>query len=393
MNIKTLFDLKLIFLISIFIVGMTIFHFYSKRHPINISPQDTKLNNEIKNNLANFKYINERISFFLQERMNLLLDGKLSFEEWIEYNKKNRYIDINGIKYYIFITERIKTPEAGAKDNFVLRVHADDQFINISWHDLLENVKDYFVSSKFSTDPDMMLNLFFSGDPHVVNDLDYYWIEPTTKNITKKHTKFLSHREFKDRKGILHNGVIIAIGYPVENLTDTYQIKYYDYIFHLVLGIIYLSVIFITVIIFQQNSLNKGFIKAIIFCAISMIYIIYYSSVYENQNSLAGEVNKLNNMDNGVLSASFLVGVNIFIITAIKSSLTNHLNKETSLIFAVSIILLLFSIFRITNYTSLKELIGIRVSSQFLFNYSVLLNSFILINYIIYIFFAKRVVY
>ena len=124
-----------------------------------------------------------------------------------------------------------------------------------------------------------------------------------------------------------------------------------------------------------------------------MIYIIYYSSVYENQNSLAGEANKLNNMDNGVLSASFLVGVNIFIITAIKSSLTNHLNKETSLIFAVSIILLLFSIFRITNYTSLKELIGIRVSSQFLFNYSVLLNSFILINYIIYIFFAKRVVY
>ena len=71
-------------------------------------------------------------------------------------------------------------------------------------------------------------------------------------------------------------------------------------------------------------------------------------------------------------------------------SLKKNLFIESSLIFAISLILLLFSAFKITNFTTLDELVKDRISHQLVFNFSIILNIFVIINYIIHILQSKK---
>jgi len=395
MNANYEAGLKFLILFSIFTILLIIFHLHAKKKHFNVSKSDKLLNEKIDFTYKNQNSINSVIKIELRKRLNLLFSKKMTYKEWIEYNRKNNYILFKGIPYYFFIIERVYV-NSNIPPDFILRVSEEKKFNDLSWKDALEQIQDYFISTRFNPDPNIFLNLYYSGNEKVINEMDYYWIDPVTTNIIRKKSFYLSHPGFIDNEGNEIDGIIIAIGYSIENISDTYQVKYNDYIFNWAKWVVYFFAIFIIgVILYAQESKTVGTIKAVLFLFVSLLYIIIYSNVDENQNSREGEIKKINSIDNGVLSAAFLVGVNIFIISSIKTKLNNHLNKETTFIFAVSLILLLFAIFRYTNYTTLDSMIRVRITSQYLFNYSVLLNAFILINYIIFtiLYFKEKITF
>ena len=395
MLLKTILEFRLAFIILFFTIACLIFHIYTVKNPIKITDKDEILDSHIKFNLENKDLITSVITQVLQQRLQLLKDNKMSFKEWVDFNNQNNSIKIGNHIFFITVVERVFI-NSNLPDDYILRVIENKEYMDLSWKDTLDDISDKFISTKYVPDVNLLMNMFYTGSQKVVNQFDYYWISPLTNKIIRKKNFYLIHPEFTDIEGNKIKGAIIGIGYAVENISETYQILYYDYISPWAKITIALSVIFISwVILYTQETTVKGFVKSLIFVVFSLLFIILYSGVIENQNSQKSELEKINTIDNGVLSASFLVGVNIFIITAIKTRLMNHLNKETSLIFAVSIILLLFAIFRYTNYTTLREMITVRITSQYLFNYSVLLNAFILVNYIIFtiIFFTERIKY
>jgi Mg2+/Co2+ transporter CorB len=99
--------------------------------------------------------------------------------------------------------------------------------------------------------------------------------------------------------------------------------------------------------------------------------------------SFASENTKIQNINSSVLGISFLIGVNIFILTSLKKEVKQKLFIESGLIFSISVILLLVVMFKVTNYMNIRHLMEDRISTQLVFNFAILLNMFVIINYII----------
>jgi hypothetical protein len=98
------------------------------------------------------------------------------------------------------------------------------------------------------------------------------------------------------------------------------------------------------------------------------------------------EIDKFTSISSGVLSISFLISASIFILSALqKNSNLKNLFQKAAVLFVISFILLLISIFKETNYSNYYNIAQIRVTKQFIFNYTVLLNLFIILNYVMYI--------
>jgi len=81
---------------------------------------------------------------------------------------------------------------------------------------------------------------------------------------------------------------------------------------------------------------------------------------------------------------SYLIIVNIFILGTLSKIKNNVLTFETMMLFSFSVFLLLISIFKVNSFITYIEIIKERISLGFLFNYSIILNIFIIINYIFY---------
>jgi hypothetical protein len=112
---------------------------------------------------------------------------------------------------------------------------------------------------------------------------------------------------------------------------------------------------------------------------------LYFLSRKELYGSNTTELEKQQNINSGILSASFLVGVNIFILNSLQKSLKKDLFLESGFVFAISLILLLIATYKLTDYGTISDIIKVRLSNQLVFNFSVLLNGLIVLNYIIYI--------
>jgi hypothetical protein len=315
--------------------------------------------------------------------MDLLKSGKMTFHEWIDYNNKNMFVKINGGGYYIFMHEHIKDK------NFICRVHANPKYPNLLWSDIIKEQNEQFISTKFTCDPDLVFDMFNAGQNDIPDIISYYWNDPVTSKLIKKQSLFLSYtKPEKDKSGLEHNGFVIGVGYNIENLNITYQNKYYNKINNFYLGTVIFTVISMTLLMSNFNIIPKyGHIKSIGFLVCSLLYIIYYTNSTENLSSPAGEKDKMDSINSGILSISFLIGVNIFIISTLQYSKSSmKLNQETSVIFSVSLLLLMFSIFKITSYSSIDDLVGVRISNQFVFNYSIILNILIIVNYLLFIY-------
>jgi len=340
-----------------------------------ISSENIEVINKVEYIKNNNIQIDKYIKNILQERINLL-DNGMSYLEWIKYNIINKTININ-YKDPIFVTiyENINST-----DNFILRVNHDDFLNNVSWTDTLDKLNNIFFYTRYKVDKDLISNMFKNN--LITNDLktiNYYWIDSIHFISILKKCYYL---RYKSKDGI--EGVIF-ISYPVKNLTKGNLVKnIYNLSFiNIIISYIILLIISIVIIILNKNDyLIK--IKSYIFLTVINIYFWYYFNSYDQYSSTNEEHQKLTIFSSHILSVSYLIIVNIFILGTLSKIKNNVLTFETMMLFSFSVFLLLISIFKVNSFITYIEIIKERISLGFLFNYSIILNIFIIINYIFY---------
>lgn len=310
----------------------------------------------------------------LHYRIQLLQSKKMKYNEWIEFNNKNITAKINNNIMNISIFEDLLN-----NDNFINRAYKYKEFIGLTWNDIVKNTNEQLIFTKYSTDKNLLLNANSLAEISIDNKstILYYWIEPDSTNIYKRLGHFV---KWKDPISNI-NG-IIEISYDIEILKDEYTYK--DFIYKKDIFFIIFSALFITFIIHKYE--NKSNIKSFAFITISNIFIILYLNRKENINSPKTELEKLNNININILSLSFLSGINTFILTSLNNENKFQLYKESAIQFSIGIILLLDTLMRVTNYETTNDVIRIRLSNQLKFDYVIIINIFIILNYYIILF-------
>lgn len=326
----------------------------------------------------NFNEIEKKLKEELKNHCDLLNTGKMKFDNWVIYNKENDIIKINDNSFYFFIFEYINH-----QDDFLTLVHANPEYTNLVWKDVMKDQKENFPFIKEETNDKLINNMFELGQFNSINKIKYFWTDPIEKTLIKKESLFLKwHDKHNNKSGV------IGIGYNTNNILKTNTIKYSDYIHYIYLIIINIIIVIVT---YTTFNLNVSKMKSVVLLIFTSLYIINFINSSELIGSFASENTKIQNINSSVLGISFLIGVNIFILTSLKKDLKQKLFIESGFIFSISVILLLLVMFKVTNYMNIKELMQDRISTQLIFNFSILLNMFVIINYIISVITSEKI--
>ena len=362
--------LILLTLIYLCMIGFQYIYLKYRPHPA------AELDKKIKFNIENKNKIDEEFLKELNNRVYLLESKQMTLTEWYKYNMENNTIKIGEYSYYIFGHEKVEDSE-----RFICRMNANKLFVGLSWEDILKELSENYVFSKFEVDPHQALNLYSAANENETGAIiKYYWVNanPTT-NIAK------ISRGLKFQDPITKKMGVIGIGMEVDNLDNNNYFNYYNTInFGYIVFVSLLSFV-MSVIVYKISNPQKNYYKSTALLIIANIYILFFIKSSELFGDSKLEINKQTNINSGILSASFLVGVNVFILNTLQSSIKKDLFLQSGFVFAISLILLLMVSFKTTGYSTIEDIVKIRLSKQFLFNFSILLNALIIINYIIYI--------
>ena len=374
-NKLVIYNILLIFIIIIFLSKnitfiklLLIYFLFIVNQIVSIYINSKDKNTIIK--YENFDEIQKKMKEELMKRSNLINTNKMDFDKWLTYNKENDILKIEDKSFYFFIFEYINH-----QDDFLTLIHANPSYINLVWKDVMKDQKEYFPFIKEETNDKLINNMYDLGQFNKINKIKYYWTDPIERTLIKKESLFLKWYDKQNKK----SGVI-GIGYNTDNILETITIDYSDYIHYIYIFIINIIILVIT---YATYALNNNKVKVTVFLILTYLYLINFINSKELIGSFASENTKIQNTNSSVLGISFLIGVNIFILTSLKKEIKQKLFIESGLTFSVSVILLLLVMFKVTNYTNIKELMEDRISTQLVFNFSILLNIFVIINYII----------
>jgi len=91
-------------------------------------------------------------------------------------------------------------------------------------------------------------------------------------------------------------------------------------------------------------------------------------------------------INDGILSISFLAAVNIYILQTLRE-IKDHrnLHNESAFLFTLALVLLLFALYKKTNYNKIDDIRTHRIKKQLAYNTSIFVNLFILFNYLVYV--------
>ena len=146
-----------------------------------------------------------------------------------------------------------------------------------------------------------------------------------------------------------------------------------------------LSTIIASLLLYHASG-QKNFWMALLFLSILNIYITTFIDTKEGVTNLAVESDKVKDINDGILSISFLAAVNIYILQTLKE-VKNHrnLHNESAFLFTLALVLLLFALYKKTNYNKIDDIRTHRIKKQLVYNTSIFVNLFILFNYLVYI--------
>lgn len=359
------------YIITLYILIIIIQYIYSKNYKKKFNDEQIIYNNTNYNKL--FDIFNKE----LQKRKNLLENNKMTIEEWFDYGNKNEFIIIDGYKYYLFIDEFVED-----RKNFIQRAYGDERYNDLSWKDMLKLSKDTLIFTKYTTNEDMEINAYnvVSLNKKEGGKIKYFWIDPISGNPTLKETLFLRWDDPQSKRTGL-----MGIGLSLEYLNQTGIKKYIDMIHKEdLLYTSFITFILAVIIHFTEKNINHSYIKSVIFLIISNAYILNYINKYEGRTTIEHELSKIKYINSGALSVAFLAGVNIFIIGILSNNTKSYLYIQSAIVFALSISLLMISILQYTNLTEINYMISNRISNELLFNFSIILNMVILINFILH---------
>lgn len=331
---------------------------------------------------ANVKFNRENeeqlLNFFkntLTERLNLLKTKKMSYHEWIDYNKEHVLAEYdNAHQYYIFIFEVLPN------HNYIQRVSANDNLVDVSWDDILKVNNEKLIYTKYATDKSLIQNFYDISSINDFNEIKYYWLDPlTTRSVSKQSIVARWDDKESGKTGV------IGMGLDLEYIDENNIFFYFKEMGYGPAALISLLTFIISVVLYKLKGEKNQNSKAIIFLLLTNIYLMYFLGKYELYGSNDMENKKQENINSGILSVSFLVGVNIFILTALQKAIKKHLFTESGVVFGVSLILLLIATLKNTNFMSSSDVLKSRLTTQLIFNFAIILNILIIINYIMYI--------
>lgn len=249
--------------------------------------------------------------------------------------------------------------------------------------DIIDKISYNFPFENFKPEINIMDILYNKNDGY-----KYYWIDPVSEKAVLK--KSFSINIQKDN----FDG-FLAIGYNLTSLSNEYSSSYLSDIYIVILIFISLLIFIGSIIISKFNTKKGLFLNLFLFLILPNIYILYYLNIHENFSSIDIEVNRLKTINDGILSVSFLIAVNIFIISEL-SKIENKMHQpiffESVVIFSISLIFLLVSIYKKTSFNTLNEMRTLRITNQLTFNLVVYYNIFIVVNYLIFISYKMKIV-
>ena len=340
--------------------------------------------NDPANDPANdINYINIRNGFKDEITKRVKLLNKMSYTEWVNYNQTNTIIKINDKSYYCFIFEYVEH-----NDDFIARAHANQTYLHMSWTDIIKDQTENFPFIKEETSPKLIHNMYNTrgsltdGYEKIIR---YHWTDPVELTIIKKESIFDTwHDKHSNKTGV------IGIGHNITNMIEYKTMTYSNFIHTFEFIVVNLILILVTSIVYVFDITKTNKIKSLIVFLIISIYIINYISSHELIGSFGTENTKIGNISSSALGMSFLIAANIFILNTLKKEFTIPMFTESSLIFGLSLLLLMLCMFKTTDYITITDLMQDRISTQLIFNMSIILNMIIIINYIIYVIHIQR---
>jgi len=361
-------NIKLILIVYILILIVQFIYTY-----FNTFNLDETLNKKVNVNKTNFDKIQEQFAKILKDRVNLLYSKQMNFKDWVEYNKKNILVKIDNFDYYLFIID----------DKEKIIMHPNKNYEHLDWLDVLKQTSEKLSFTKFTTSPDLLKDMYITSNLNEPEFIKYYWLDPLTlRNVEKLSTLLRFEDETTGRKGT------IGIGMDINNLDIETRYKYFDIISKPPLAIVSVVLLLISIIMIYLNNSSDIVLryKSVIFLIITNLYILYFINSFENIGSSTTENDKIKTISSSVLSVTFLITANIYIINTLSKSEFKNLFVESSIIFAISLLFLLFTLFKTTNQSEILQIIKERITTQFVFNFAILLNSIIIINYLTQVF-------
>ncbi len=322
------------------------------------------------------KFINEKIQM-LKKKFE-----SMSTNEFLTYlmaDEKNRIFDYKDKKLYIFLWEKVKLLDG--KYEFINRGYATQETIDVPFSDLVKKNNYQVPFNEFKSQVVVADMLYSLNDRNINDGYKYYWYDPIYKELVQKksYAVQLKSKDFD---------AFIGTGFNIKSISKEYSEIYYENIYKDRLYPISFFMFIGSFLVYSFIKENNFWKVVILFLLIPNIYILYYLNITEDVSSVEQEESRLKAINDGVLSISFLVSVNIFILNSLASN-KNLINKpiflESSVIFSLSLLLLLFSIYKQTNFNSIADMKSNRITKQLTFNLVVYYNLFIVINYLLFI--------
>lgn len=373
-----MFELKFILKISIIIILCFVYQKYYPDFENAIKEKDSYIENK------QIKPILSKINNVLLESLSKLDNDSTKLQEWFDDLNKNNIVVFNNNKYYFYVYEKI-TSDSSIYPSFQLKVHNSVKFLNMMWEDMYENQENNFVFVREKTNKDLLYNMYSSA---TVNDkseenqtlIRYYWTDPINNKLTLKEAVVHKWQTEDGRTGI------IGMGYTVKELSDKIKIQYKDFInFHASLSYLVVTGL-VTILLLSRNT-----IMALLFFFLALSGFKTYVENAEFIGSTNSENTKTESMNSKILSISFLLGVNIFILNTLEKQYSIKTFSDTAVIFSFSLILILFNIFDDPSSSNVTDIMRERISKQLIFNLSVILNIFIILTYFVHIIKTKKI--
>jgi len=365
-------------IIVLYIIIIIIQVLYTINVPIYLNEKEKIQNEIIAYNNKNKDKLQKIFTEKINTMANKINNSDLNFQDTIDkYYKTASNFSIDNHEYYVTIMKQIKNSNKIVETtNYIYIMNQNDIDKNMVAADVIRDKKEDVTNRKYTISENLYKDMYNLSKVNEISNSKYYWITNYT-NISVQKLAYYTRVENK-----YNETGIILIGYDIDNLSDKTKFKYSDYIYKPEL--VFASLLSITISLLISHF-SKSNIKAITVLLIINIYILYFINTTENKSTKADENYKSDQINNSILSLTFLTGVNTYIIQEIYKK-NRKLFIETSFIFAVSIILLLIACYKATYRNDIFNIIGSRITNQLVFNLCIILNAIIIINFTIHAF-------
>ena len=339
---------------------------------------------QMKYNLAHKPELADAFTKEIVSRMKML--ENMDYSEWINYNNKHAIVTHGGHEYNIYVFERSVNALENYLSNshYTLRANRDVSILGLSYTDLLRQANYAFLFSLFQPNPDF-LETIFKGPLYEDNTNIYahFMTDPVTNRAVK--TNAIAGVWKKETNTTNNFEGVIFIGYSLVDVEVQYSNKYFEHVDKPFLAIVSIGTIIASLLLYHASG-QKNFWMALLFLTILNVYLTIFINTPEGITTLSVENDKVKDINDGILSISFLAAVNIYILQTLKEVKNNSdLHNESAFLFTLALVLLLFALYKKTNYNQINDIRVHRIQKQFVYNASIFVNLFILFNYLVYI--------